>query len=113
MGMTAFVLTAVIPLYCLLVTPGDAVATYSEVFRESGSELSQVTRALGGIPKVLLILGWLVLMLAQMAACFLIRPRWWASLLQIVIVLPVVLIYGLWHIATVHLPMLHLFNDLS
>lgn len=113
MGVAALILSAVIPLYCLLVTPGDAVAIYSTIFRDFGTDLSQITRSFAAIPKVLLILGWLMLTAAQMAVCFLVQPRWWVSLLQIVLVLPVILIFGFWHIATVHMPMLKLFNDFS
>lgn len=111
-SIAALTITVIVPLYCLVITPGDTFAVYGLLY-QLGTDLPSVARAIGGIPKPIYAMGWLLLTAAQMSATFLLTPRWWISSLQLIAAILAVLLYGIWHLVLVHLPMIKLFNDLS
>lgn len=109
----ALTLTVIVPLYCLIMTPGDSVSSYDVIYSGLVTELPALTKILGRIPKAVLVLGWFLFATAQMALCFFVQPRWWVGTSQILVAVLLSMMYAGWHIASVHLPMVKLFNDLS
>jgi hypothetical protein len=109
----ALIITIVVPLYCLIMTPGDTLAVYGLLHTLFGDGVPPISLTVGGMPKVIYVLGWLLFSIAQMGACFLLQPRWWISGMQFTAAIFLVLLIAFWHVCLVHLPMVKLFNDLS
>lgn len=112
-GMACLLVTLIIPLVALILTPGDTAAIYNTIYKGFGTELPLATQRLLGFSKVLLILGWLLLNVVQAAGVFLGQRRSWISIIQFVMAVPAVVFFVAWHLITVHLPTIKLMNDLS
>lgn len=113
LSASAAALCILFPAYCLCVTPADAGASYISLYELLSDELPRAFQMFGKIPKAIFILLWLAVSAGQLSLMVFISPRWWLGMIQIAICTGMCALFGLWHIAIVHIPMLKLMNDLS
>lgn len=115
-GMTALVVSAVIPCYCLLITPGAAMRAYADVYEAFGSTLPPITEQCALFPKLAMIAVWLTAVGFQAWMCIRLRPRWRAlgvAAAQLGIAAVISVLFVCWHVGSVHLPALKLLYDLA
>lgn len=114
-GTTALTVAIVVPLTCLLFTPGDAHAVYRSVFESYGSSLPPMAETCDGFPKAMFFVGWLAVVAFQAWAFFRARPQWWWWLrpIQVAMAAGIVPLYMWWHFGTMSMPMLKFLSDLT
>ena len=115
-GMTALVMSFVIPCYCLFITPGPAVRAYAAVYAAFSSEFPPITETCAFFPKLATITAWLLSLGLQAWLCVWVRAGWWAIVIvtaQLGLAMVLSALFMYWHLGSVHLPALKLLYDLS
>lgn len=112
-GMAALVASVIVPLYCLLVTPADTLASYRAAEESFGTTLPALTIRFGMVRWLPMLLGWMVAVAIQVRACTSLHPRWWVRLLQVLLAGSMLWVFAWWHVSILHLPAMKMLNDMG
>lgn len=103
-AVAALAVSAIVPLYCLLITPIDTISSYRVAYECFDWMLPPTTVECGRLTWVTMLLVWIVVVAIQAAACRSLRSGWWVRPLQVLLAGVVLWGFGTWHLWLLHVP---------